>query len=147
MPCVDKEKRRAYNKAYWQRPDVIEKKKKYEREYRNRPEAIESKKRREQARRKLPEAKLKQREYNLIINYGITLKEYDSLYARQNGKCAICGTEQWGDRGPFVDHDHDTGEVRGILCSKCNYALGLFGDSLTLITLAAEYLKKSGAKT
>jgi hypothetical protein len=71
--------------------------------------------------------------------------EYMKLYYKQNGDCAICKRH----RSEFkldlaVDHNHFTGEVRGLLCAKCNKGLGLFKDNLDLLNSAKRYLKKCG---
>lgn len=59
--------------------------------------------------------------------YGITLKDYNEMVTRQNKKCAICGRSQSEfPRRLFVDHDHKTGKVRGLLCPGCNLGLGYF---------------------
>lgn len=76
------------------------------------------------------------REQNLWHRYGITEAEFDTLLAQQGGGCAICGRQTT----LCVDHDHDTGEVRGILCRECNRALGLFGDDSDTLERAAKYL-------
>lgn len=85
------------------------------------------------------------RRNNLKRSYGITVEEYDAMFAAQNGCCAACGTTDSGDPrfDTFsVDHDHATGDVRGLLCSNCNRALGLARDSVdTLMSLAAYLLK------
>ena len=71
--------------------------------------------------------------------YGISAVDYDLMFAEQSGKCAICGTDTPtrtgrrrmlnGDSHPFhVDHNHETGGVRGLLCPSCNKALGLLGE-------------------
>jgi hypothetical protein len=73
--------------------------------------------------------------------YGITLQEYDLLFTSQNGVCAICGNEQTNKR-LSVDHNHETGEVRGLLCSKCNHAIGLFKDNIKYMANAIAYLEK-----
>ena len=75
-----------------------------------------------------------------LVKYNMNLKDYDKLFAAQNGICVICGNPPNG-RNLCVDHNHITGEVRGLLCRNCNSALGLFGDSLDILVTAAEYLR------
>jgi hypothetical protein len=70
--------------------------------------------------------------------YGITVERYDEMLAGQGGGCAICD-EPPGEKRLCVDHDHDTGEVRGLLCHGCNVMLGLLTP--TRIQRAAEYLR------
>jgi hypothetical protein len=82
----------------------------------------------------------------LKMRYGISHDEYLRLLGEQGGRCAICGGLPEG--GPkssrlHVDHDHDTGRVRGLICLKCNSALAQFGDSLEGVMKAVEYLKRS----
>ncbi len=75
--------------------------------------------------------------------FGITLAEYEERLAGQNGLCAICQRPQGIDKRRFaVDHCHSTGRIRGLLCIRCNSALGNFKDSKTLLTLALNYLEK-----
>jgi hypothetical protein len=82
----------------------------------------------------------RQRSYNLRINYGLTTAEYDSLLEEQGGGCAICsGTDS--ERRLAVDHCHDTGKVRGLLCTACNVSLGRFKDDPELLVSAAIYLE------
>lgn len=71
-----------------------------------------------------------------------TPEEYDRLYAAQQGKCAIC-LESKPVLG--IDHDHTTGIVRGLLCGKCNSAIGFLRDSAELTARATEYLRASEA--
>jgi hypothetical protein len=75
--------------------------------------------------------------------YGITAEQYAALLAEQDGKCAICRTDDWPskDRAPHVDHDHVTGRVRGLLCGICNNGLGSFRDDPARLRAAAEYLE------
>jgi hypothetical protein len=74
--------------------------------------------------------------------YGITLDEYNAILKKQDGKCAICGIDKPMGVGCFhVDHDHTTNTVRGILCQKCNMAIGLFFDDPNIIKKAYEYLQ------
>lgn len=73
-------------------------------------------------------------------NYGLSLDEYDALYEAQQGLCAICDRPD-PNRRLCVDHCHETGEVRGLLCSSCNTALGLLGDDVDRLIRAMEYLE------
>lgn len=74
-----------------------------------------------------------------------TVEEYDRKFAEQNGLCAICGKpEPVVGRRLSNDHDHDTGENRGLLCSLCNPGLGLFKDDPNLLLNAIAYLAKHG---
>lgn len=74
----------------------------------------------------------------LLERFGITLTEYNRMWEEQNRQCKICGREN----GTFgVDHCHDTGIVRGILCHHCNTALGNFNDDSILLEKAILYLK------
>ena len=95
-----------------------------------------------------PEAAHKsQRGRNLKAKYGITLSEYNSMLERQEHKCAICGTSEnkviRGNNATLsfaVDHDHNTGVVRGLLCNQCNRGLGMLGDSVEALKKAIRYL-------
>ena len=80
------------------------------------------------------------REHQLENKYGISLKEYNTLLDAQDGVCAICfGVEK--NKKLSVDHNHDTGEVRGLLCHKCNSGIGLLGDKVDALQRAIDYLK------
>lgn len=86
------------------------------------------------------------RKSRLKDRFGITLKQYDILFESQNGRCAICLKEETrivcGKVAKLsVDHDHETGRVRALLCHKCNAGLGLFNDSLGLVLAAVDYLE------
>lgn len=74
--------------------------------------------------------------------YKLTMEEFQALLAKQSEVCAICKTDNWGGRSnnPHVDHDHLSGEVRGLLCTNCNVGLGRFKDSSTFLRSAADYL-------
>lgn len=76
--------------------------------------------------------------------YGITPEQYDERLAAQGGVCAICGDPPEDPRGyrMHVDHCHDTGAVRGILCGPCNRGLGNFGDDVDRLLAAVEYLRR-----
>lgn len=84
--------------------------------------------------------------YRLKFHFGITREQYDALLAAQGGVCGICGDEpQSGKKRLHLDHDHETGTARGVLCGWCNTALGLFGEDVNLMARAARYLEKSAA--
>lgn len=76
----------------------------------------------------------------LMNRYGITLAIYDEMFETQNGCCAICGESCMTGQALSVDHDHKTGEVRGLLCKRCNFGIGYLRDSPELLKAAAEYL-------
>jgi hypothetical protein len=84
------------------------------------------------------------RQNHLIRKYGLTLVQYAELLAAQCGKCAICGAPESEQRhGVFnVDHDHLTGEVRGLLCWVCNHLLGAINDSTETLGAAIVYLRR-----
>lgn len=89
--------------------------------------------------------KLRARGKSLERDYGISLKEYEEIYIRQNGVCAICYHPEPIKGRIFlaVDHDHKTGRVRGLLCSKCNMAIGIFEDRIDRLQNAIRYIKRS----
>ena len=73
--------------------------------------------------------------------YGLTKEDYNDLLAAQNGGCAICLNPETQGRKLSVDHCHATNEIRGLLCSKCNAALGLLNDDTNILINAINYLK------
>ncbi len=77
---------------------------------------------------------------NLKFRYGITSEEYRNVLQKQDSKCAICGAVP-GKRSLHVDHDHETGKIRGLLCHKCNVGLGHFSDDPNLLIKASKYLE------
>lgn len=93
-------------------------------------------------RRNKEKYKKSKRCYNLQRNYGITLEDYGTMFDGQQGRCKICGKhEDDQDRSLAVDHCHDTGDIRGLLCSNCNRSLGYFNDNIDSLLKAIEYLK------
>ena len=83
-----------------------------------------------------------QRHYGLMRYYGISINQYAEMYQEQDGKCAICGTTDSGSMDWCADHDHKTGQKRGLLCHKCNTGLGLLKDDIDTLCAAIDYLKK-----
>jgi hypothetical protein len=72
--------------------------------------------------------------------YGISKEEFEALLITQDNGCAICRVAFL--KTPHVDHDHDSGVVRGLLCSRCNTMLGHARDSIEILKAAIEYLGK-----
>ena len=81
------------------------------------------------------------RERHLLRKYGISLVEYDALFAEQGGGCKICGRQQ--EKALDVDHCHATGTVRGLLCGNCNRMIGYGRDDSAILRAAADYLEAS----
>jgi predicted nucleic acid-binding protein len=84
------------------------------------------------------------REHHLQRKYGITQQDYNDMLQAQNNWCAICNIEEQHCENSrlAVDHDHDTGLVRALLCKKCNQAIGLLQDNSSFAYKAFEYLKE-----
>lgn len=89
-----------------------------------------------QNKRKIEDRRLHRR-------YGISIDDYDRMSATQGHKCAICGSKSsGGNKSRFcVDHDHETGQVRALLCNKCNQGIGLMQDDPDLLEKAADYIR------
>ena len=83
--------------------------------------------------------RIRARGYHLVRRYGITYEEYDVLVEKADGKCQICGNKT---EKLHVDHCHETGMVRGLLCINCNHGLGKFFDSIQNLENAISFLKK-----
>lgn len=80
----------------------------------------------------------------MLKAFGITVEYYEKMLRRQKGLCAICKQPERLGRRLAVDHCHETKKVRGLLCFKCNRALGGFGDSKILLKNAYKYLCVKG---
>lgn len=83
----------------------------------------------------------------VAARHGLNVADYDRMLTDQCGKCAICDASKPGHgRKRFaVDHDHQTGHVRGLLCHSCNTGIGLLRDSIVVLLSAARYLERSHA--
>lgn len=86
--------------------------------------------------------KIKSRTIRLKHLYGMTLDQYENLLAEQEGKCRICRNACPEGKYLSVDHCHKTGKIRGLLCSRCNVALGCFKDSTDNLEAAILYLRE-----
>ena len=83
------------------------------------------------------------RKVDLKRRYGISEIQYQSMLKQQDGKCALCRSEDIGRKGAVhfcVDHNHNTGDVRGLLCHNCNVVLGKIKDSKEWLHRALQYL-------
>jgi len=83
-------------------------------------------------------------DWNMKSMYGIGLREYNKMHLAQEDKCAICGSEDVGRKDVIrfaIDHCHETGKIRGLLCAHCNKALGCMKDNPDLLRKAADYLE------
>ena len=94
------------------------------------------------ARNATTQQKEKNRAWSYQRKYGITPVQYDEMLAAQGGGCSICKSPESKRSGQrlMVDHDHKTGEVRGLLCNPCNAAIGLLGDNISTLQNAINYL-------
>ncbi len=93
----------------------------------------------------LPEVKRRQRSLSLKRQYGILLGDYEKMLQQQEGVCKICKNPETHrhKKNLSVDHCHSEKKVRGLLCHKCNVALGLLNDDIEIITNMINYLKES----
>lgn len=82
------------------------------------------------------------RSWQLKNRYGLSVEQYETLLALQDNSCAICQEPFSSSKDTHVDHCHATNMVRGILCSNCNTALGLFKDNQTRLLRAVHYLNQ-----
>ena len=85
---------------------------------------------------------VKSREYALRSLFGITQADYDAMLEAQGGVCTICGEPCKSGRNLAIDHDHETGEVRELLCSGCNTGIGNFRENATALENAAVYIRR-----
>jgi hypothetical protein len=94
------------------------------------------------AKRNYQNNKERHRRNKLKRTYGITIEQYDEILKAQNGVCAVCrkSASRVTSKHLFVDHDHKTGKVRGLLCGNCNSLLGHAKDSLVILKDAIHYL-------
>lgn len=86
----------------------------------------------------------KRKEYYLKKFFKMSLEDYNNMLSSQNNSCKICGAhESEFTKKLAVDHCHETGKIRGILCHNCNKSLGSFKDSIEILQRAIDYLNKS----
>jgi len=95
---------------------------------------------------KSSEYKLHKKNYELQKLYGITIKDYNSMLEQQNNKCKLCENSFQQNKKIHVDHCHNTGKIRGLLCVSCNRGLGYLKDDKDLLLKAVKYLKRESYK-
>lgn len=131
----DKERMREWSRKYWAKrradPEWQARSRAYGREY---------------TKKNRSKLSVKYRKYRLMVEYGLTLEDYDAMLLRQRGRCALCGAKRSGRNDGaagalHVDHCHATGVVRGLLCHNCNMMLGHAKDNIELLRKAMEYLQ------
>jgi len=98
-----------------------------------------------------PERKALTRKYNIRRKFGITVEEYEAMFEASGGKCAICDicivlSSPIRSELAHLDHCHETGQLRGFLCTRCNPMLGFAKDDIGVLEKAIEYLKRSRFK-
>ena len=139
---------RMWQKSYDKMPRVKAKKKEYSKTkrykelqhiYRGRPEAKLRMRAYSKEYMKNPLSKIAYANSRLKYKYGVGLEDYDSMLTKQLGGCAICGKHPSNSR-LHIDHNHSTGKVRGLLCRKCNLALGLLADNPIIIKKMLQYI-------
>ena len=116
--------------------------------YRERhPERAKALSRASQRKRYLsPEGWIASRVWHLRRTFGITLEDYDEMLKAQGGVCAICRCQETATRKGIpkhlaVDHDHDTGKIRGLLCQLCNQIIGRAKENKDRLKAALAYLE------
>jgi hypothetical protein len=94
--------------------------------------------------RELNKEKLKihNRRWHLKYLYGITLEAYDEMLEKQKNSCAIC--REITNEPLYIDHCHNSGKIRGLLCNKCNLGVGHFKDNPELMIRASQYILEYG---
>lgn len=88
------------------------------------------------------EEKERTRARNLKARFGITIEDYDAMFVAQGGRCGICDRPPRPERRLAVDHDHSTGDIRGLLCTPCNRELRYFDGHPDYLERAIGYLTK-----
>jgi len=143
MGYKSKDKQKAYSKKYYQELSPERKQQRLERQ--------------REYYKKVKEAKLKYaKDYRTLhpdvkrksmwkLKFGLNVKDYNKMFDKQQGCCAICGRHQSElKRCLAIDHNHSTGQIRGLLCSSCNPAIGSLGadSGIELLQKAIEYIKE-----
>lgn len=89
-----------------------------------------------------PKLALAHRKWCIKNTYGLTLEQYDQMFEDQGGVCKTCGKVNRDGRRLYIDHNHETGKVRGLLCHRCNSLLGFVKDDIDILQNILAYLKE-----
>lgn len=120
-----------------------------QRRWRSEPENIKKNRAYQKEYRKALGSQEYRRNLWLRSSYGLSVEDYNLMLESQDGRCLICkrtGEESRSRSGRLaVDHNHATNDVRGLLCTNCNKALGQFQDSIEILLAAAAYLEAKGS--
>ena len=135
-----KEVKKEYDKKYYliNKEKILERSRKFQ---------IENKKSHQNCNmkwRQTEAGKLAGRKGHLKSKYKMTIEEFDKRLLNQKGLCAICEKLLSDTKYICIDHNHETGAVRGILCKPCNSAIGFLKDSPKLLEAAKMYIEKDG---
>lgn len=146
LPRSSKEYKREYNRLYrLEHPEVQQQAQKKYREN-NREKVLESGREYMRRIRKENPGKVHNMDRKVALSkrYNITVEEYNELLQKQGGVCATCGCLPDTKNGYLcVDHDHETGRVRGLLCRRCNVVLGQVNDNMDILQSLIDYLSDS----
>jgi hypothetical protein len=133
---VNREKCNAYQRAYRAaHPELKAKRTQKAREFRDKNPGYYTTP--EQRAKQVPRSRK-----HKLKRYGLTLEQFDTMRAKQENRCAIC--QQIFLVTPRVDHDHEKGTARALLCGNCNTGVGMFQDSARVAFMAASYLQSHG---
>lgn len=114
-------------------------KKAYQKEWRKRNPGYSK----EYQRKNRERDKVRRKNWHLLNTFGITYEDYNKKFEEQKGCCAICGTHQTELSDALcVDHNHDSGEIRDLLCHPCNLAVGNLNEDIERANKLTNYLRK-----
>lgn len=123
-------------------PEAAVRNREYQRKWRQTPAgrdwAKRAQARRQERNRADPD---RRRNAKFMFRYGITLDDYNSMLEAQGGVCAVCKQSGHTKQRLHVDHNHESGQVRSLLCALCNAALGALKEDLDLIESLAQYVR------
>lgn len=153
--CTKKQYAQAYARYYWAHPDVKSRQKvlldipqvkqlhaAHVTRYNNKPEVKSRRSIAAKKRNAMPEFKTIAWARHLKRKYGMSLDDHAAMLASQNSSCAICDAPPPTNRKLNVDHDHETGKVRALLCHPCNTLIGYSRENVVVLQRAILYLNK-----